>query len=779
MSEQSAGQNAKPLVALLQGRPLPRRKALLYGAEIARELERQHQQGSTYGPLRSEDIVVGIENSQVRFEPRSEFERRQRSNINDFGIVLFEMATGRPLSKEEAVHLEPSRAVQEVRGELGTFIQDCLTSPPDESRNFGEVATTLEDMLHTRKRFLSGTIAIVVTLALLASSALVVRHEVAFKFKDVILSDRTEPLPSPSPGPPPSAQRLEQLFSAAWLTDFGSSPESVDLSEKAAPFLRVGNDYFLKFALRDHPFPRPSGVEGPANTERISNTPPEALKTGVELEVEYFSFDLNPSQSSTRIRVPPPGESSVVAFRVVPVSIAHEGIRILLRLRFKDLPFHESTLKPVVFGRGETPLEAVRPAVSLAENSTDTDTAKNYPDPQPGDVVITITPVSNLDRSRFGIKIRWEGHRVVNGSVGLKGTELNDKMKSVRKALESINTDFVFKDELNDEDIKAEGIRNQLLLRLAGIGHALYEDLFTDVKVRQILSDIKAYSQSHMPLRVRIEHAADTEDADHPIRMLLPFGLLYDDSDFDPDEPAKSKVSASNFWDYRYLIEFVEDSMLWKKKELCQDGVVRIAAAMDVGTANRATSKDWKSQVDEQKAFLNSPRSNFQVDWVPDEDSFRDLFRKQTGYEHDIIYYYGHSINGSEPSFNLTSGNTLDLAQLKRDIAKNAVGLRTNPLVILNSCRGVAFDGDNYNSFLDVMANAHAAAFIGTEASIGIPFGARIGERLLDRFGSKGSGMTIVRVLWQLKREALDRRSGNPLVLLYSLFGDPLVRVCQ
>jgi len=795
------------LEAILGRGRLPRRKALSFAVQIARHLESARQAGRSF-ILHPEGVYIEDDKVLVT-KSRVPDDRYWVRAIVMFGRILYAMLTGDQPSDARYDQWQPD--ARAVPGQLGAIILDCLNYsqtqpggygfPESHLRDFGDVAPALE-ALQDRQTLTArlGDIALALENALRTQGVFDYALEVAFiaavlTFGAAIsfnffptAGTLWSPSPSPGPtGPPPRfpvptgprrTSTLERLFSAAWLTDSNASPGDVDISDKASPYLRVGEPYLLKFALRDSAFPRPPGVETPSSSEQIVRAPSQALRPGVELDADYFSADLEPPRAAVKIRVPASGEPSVVAFPVTPAAVAREGIQIFLRLQLKDLPFYQTTLRPAVFGRDEIPPETPKRVWSSGESDVDADTANSYQPRQAGEVEILLTPVDHLDRAQYGIQITWEGHAWVDGRLGLKGTELKDKMKIVREDLEAIGANAVFKKELDDEDIGNAGIRKALLLKLAAIGHRLYSDLFTDAKIRKILLDIKEYSKTHQPLRVDIRHATDINDPDRPARVILPFGLLYDDPDFDPEDAEKNTVDISNFWDYRYLVAFTEREMMWHKRVLCPGGIVRLAAALDVGTANVSTGKGWKAQVDEQVQFLKLLQKRFQTDWIPDEESFRNLFSRQAA-DHDIIYYYGHTNNGSRPSFNLTSGAPLGLDALKQHISSNRLTtLKEYPLIILNSCKGAAFDGDNYNSFLDLMASVQAGAFIGTEASIGIPFGARIGQRLLDGFGSKATDKTIVQVMWELKRAALDRSTGNPLILLYSLYGDPFLRTC-
>lgn len=590
----------------------------------------------------------------------------------------------------------------------------------------------------------------------------------------------------------PEAEPIDKLFFASWFTQINAESTSNDFLSSAEPVLRKGVPYLLKFALQDKQF-----NQTPDNTDltegAIPLPPSEALKPGTELEVTYFSQQLEPQTGTVRITSPGRGETRVSSFQVVPIISDLKGITVWLQVRLKDLPFYNVPLRPVVIPQDRAPEQT--PTIPQGSIPSRTDerpinmrSVSNYDPLKVDDIAISISPPANNDSARYGIRINWIGHWSVPAKGNLKATpvRLKNLLQEIRETLNEDLKDSVFHqdgEELDGPKV-AHWARKRLLWRFAKLGHRLYDELFDDPELRAKLEEIKLFAMDHpqKTLRAQIENVVDPSNVKFPNRLLLPIGLLYDDPNFSEDDENIDSVDVKNFWDYRYQIEFMESGAVYGKPELCEAGYVRLAAVMDIGRpGDRQTAEEWRPEVEAQAQALEElkRKGKAQINWVPDENTFLDVFRGKSSFPLDIIYYYGHTSNALKPIFDLT-GQTLDLEQIRAASKKNSSGfLKDHPAVFLNSCRGAAFIGENHNTFLDLMNNLGASVFVGTEASIRIPYAAMIGQQFFREIVDNQSGEPLVHVLWKMKHETLSAEDGNPLIMLYSVYGNPYVRTCS
>jgi len=146
--------------------------------------------------------------------------------------------------------------------------------------------------------------------------------------------------------------------------------------------------------------------------------------------------------------------------------------------------------------------------------------------------------------------------------------------------------------------------------------------------------------------------------------------------------------------------------------------------------------------------------------------------------EYDLIYYYGHTDNGDDPTWDLTmTRQELHLDAVLDEWSKKPAGhLVDHPVVILNSCRNLAFSGLTYHSFADFFAARGVSAVLGTESSVNPEFASQVGLRLLRELSPRKTRKSLGRILLELKREAL--KNGNPMILLYSLVGNSRIETC-
>jgi hypothetical protein len=264
-------------------------------------------------------------------------------------------------------------------------------------------------------------------------------------------------------------------------------------------------------------------------------------------------------------------------------------------------------------------------------------------------------------------------------------------------------------------------------------------------------------------------------DPGRPVRLLVPFGLLYDSPGFSLDENTSAPVDPKGFWGTRYLIEYEVDGMMASTGSLCRTGGIRLAAALDrTCTGEGEWCKLIRGQVDELSQIYKQP------EWVENEEALSKVLKGDGEGEHDLLYYYGHTLGGARPSFKFqnTQGGGLELERFE-DQLKDDTFLRGNPVVFLNSCSGAAFPGESYDTFVDLMARLQASAFIGTETSVRPVYASQVGKHLLRELASRSEPDSLGKVFWQIRRDTLESDTGNPMILIYTLLGDSLVKVCS
>jgi len=579
-----------------------------------------------------------------------------------------------------------------------------------------------------------------------------------------------------------SSGPIEKLFTASWFTNEKALPIANDLATGTEDFLHIGTRYFLKIGLQDTPF-EPAA---PGTISESISAKSQPFIPGSEMEVTYFSKSLAPQQATLRIQTPEQGKTSIVAFPVTASSADPRGVRVWVEIRLKGLAIYNGELNVGVVPETGAVASDHEPGDKngishLTGTSTMNEKAvREYEELKTFDVEILVTPQPNAP---FDITIDWKGKTRITKPSGLNPISLTELLTGVRSNLKA-KLDLLSgkKEGSKEREIDALKLdpqfRQQLIYQLAKLGHRLYDSLFDDPELRQLLDEIKTFARDHRERVLRIQ-IRNVIREDYLSRLLLPLGLLYDDPDFSENSLLED-AKAENFWDSRYQIEFNETLSPYKKKTLCDGGPIRVAAVMDTGvtTEGGSPADEWRQEVREQQNYLKTLHDSgrIRLNFARNEDEFLNIFRGDPSPV-DIIYYYGHTDTSPPPSFSLTNSER-NTGQI-RDAAKGRGRLKDYPFVFLNSCKGVAFSGDSKDTFLNVMNSLGASGFIGTEASVRIPYAAAIGQAFFKKLMSYKTSVPIVQVLREMKHEALSSRDGNPLIMIYSIYGDPSLRTCS
>jgi hypothetical protein len=334
---------------------------------------------------------------------------------------------------------------------------------------------------------------------------------------------------------------------------------------------------------------------------------------------------MNPRRGVVEIKAPASGETIVASFPVEPNSKDAKGATVWLSLRVKGqlLPFHEEVLYPVIYDQEQVMTSSFKKVsftgpqnISLADDRAtaseqgtmayvsggyDVSAFRMDNSEPPADVLIMITPASKDDRMYYGISIESPktNIRFDEGLTNLRAKQLNQMLteeNGIRKQMESIFMlpDFQSQGEdgtkrnLLDKETLTPAARRIALRKLAEIGYRLYSGLFgKQNKLEPILKEIKEYSLTHRPLRISIRQGASTDKDSNYLR--LPFGLLYDDPNFQPDETGEP-ADVTHFWDYRYVVESVLRIRNGFKPTLCSGGSTSIGAVMALETPDAFSS---------------------------------------------------------------------------------------------------------------------------------------------------------------------------------------------
>ena len=578
----------------------------------------------------------------------------------------------------------------------------------------------------------------------------------------------------------------ETLFSASWFTDAQASKTASDL-DQAQVDLQAGTRYLLKVAVQDTPFAQV--VQGIITGQ--TKALPSQLIPGTEMELLYYSVGLEPREGSVRFELPQKGETKIAAFPVSTTTSNIKGLPVHIEIRLKGLIIYTGTMVIKVVPQIEG-VVAERPPASkgagvplIARSNLNEMAVKNYKDLGTNDVEITITQHGT---GPFYLTLHWKGGERITKASGLTPGGLNQLMEGVRSDLKAMIDDLgdIPTDDSKGLELDAlvmnPNIRQQIIFRLAKVGHRLHRNLFKDPEHRAILKQVKAHAQANPEAVLRVQ-VVNRHVGEQSIRMLLPFGLLYDDPNFSENSDDVYEAKVENFWDSRYQIEFDETAHPYKKWTLCENERIEVAAVMDTGgpPPGSSTAKDWRKEIEEQKKFLEglAEKKRISVKFIKDENEFLKIFKGDPS-PLDLIYYYGHTSTGSKPSFRITN-DSRTISQVRdaaMDQDQRLRQLKKFPFVFLNSCKGVAFSGEAQDTFLNLMNDVGASGFIGTETVVRIPYAARIGQEFFKKIVSYQTSVPLVQVMREMKHEALSSKDGNPLIMLYSYYGAPSLHTC-
>jgi UDP-2,3-diacylglucosamine pyrophosphatase LpxH len=314
-------------------------------------------------------------------------------------------------------------------------------------------------------------------------------------------------------------------------------------------------------------------------------------------------------------------------------------------------------------------------------------------------------------------------------------------------------------------------VRREALDKLARIGNSFFGRLFQDENLKKKWNKLRVESleraRSGKPLSISIQHVSRV----YP-RLLLPFNLLYDGD-------LKNGVDPTNFWGYRFDVEFGVPAMLNQESELRLSTPIGVGIPSEEETVGptqleyepQDPNQMWRLAIHRQRAFFNGLKPSVEVETFDDIEKFRDAFLSKEG-KYPVLYLYGHSDGKSVSLDDSPTAKVLDIYDF--NIAKNTIHtLSGHPLVIFNTCKGTAFESDSVNTFLNSLTDLGARGFLGTETYVGIAYAAEFAQGLLREFLK--SRRPIGEVLFQLRRQTLEDPGGNPFVLLYTYYGNHYV----
>lgn len=584
--------------------------------------------------------------------------------------------------------------------------------------------------------------------------------------------------------PPPDtnvdSSEPEQLHSAAWVSGDVETGTAVDI-DQLQTCLSTERPYLLKLALQDSPFALGNG-EGTATGEL------SPIKPGTPLGITYLSDQLEPSFGSQILEAPARNETGLVSFPVRAAAGSRKrDIRVSLLISAGGVTFGRTALD--LEQAPEDGVCAVFPGVETVQEDTHQiapEAMANYLEAaaQESWISLIINPQGAIDPFRMVVNSVAPLRLNTSGDLQVTPSSLGGAMSGLREKLDDIRAGYGAR---LDAEVVDPGVREDLLRELAEEGHRLYNKLFPRQSgLRATLDRIRDYSFQHdAPLRIRIIHIGGRGDPKQPVRLLVPFGLLYDAPGFSLDQSRSAPVDPKGFWGARYLIEYEVEGMTARTGGRCGPDGIRLVAALDRKcTGNDAWCTLIRGQVDELQQLYREPQ------WVDDADSLWKVLNGDGDGEHDLLYYYGHTIGGPRPAlkFRETQAGGFELGRFE-DQSREGNFLRGNPVVFLNSCSSVnpkenrpgeSHAEESYDTFLDMMARLQASAFIGTETAVRPAYASKVGRHLLRELAaSRPQPASLGRVFWKIQRDTLESDTGNPMILIYSLLGDSLVRVCS
>lgn len=567
------------------------------------------------------------------------------------------------------------------------------------------------------------------------------------------------------------------LHSYVWLSR-SQDEASLDLSQ-AETCLERAESYQLKLAFHRGAIAdwRPSAL---ASFHETGQERP----TDSGLEVSYYSADLIPSSGNLSLRLPRSGATQLLSFDVLPASPSRDTALISYRIAVDSTPLETGDLELPIVQRGSPcPLEMdVRRTKSERKITTkQRSVAELCNEARRNERIlrILITPPADPYQG-FPIRVTWK--YPVDG-VTSSAIDLQTTLKSIGNAVDKLyygdGGDPRGELKATDGLTIGEGERQTILEQLAEHGFDLYNKLFPldknpdEENPRDVLDELRQQPADEAPTLVEIDYAPAARTSG---RLVIPFGLIFDDSEFFRNRQEHESVPITGFWDYRYRVDQTYRNMVCRRASLCSNQPSEVAAALD---EDGLSSTPWDDQVRRQKDLLEKilPRK---PRILKNEVQWRDVLRgkvSETGHPFDFLYFYGHTHN--DFGFDLTDSSLTPLALRNDRSASPSAKPKGYPVVFVNSCgSAVATTFGDSQTLVEEMAERNVTAYIGTTATVLPNFASDLAMQFFCCMQSRSEPTPLGTVLWRVKRSVLEREDGNPLVMLYQMLGNSDVMTC-
>lgn len=333
--------------------------------------------------------------------------------------------------------------------------------------------------------------------------------------------------------------------------------------------------------------------------------------------------------------------------------------------------------------------------------------------------------------------------------------------------------------------------RQQILEALRQQGSRLYTRLFLrgDRRLRAVMLAIDDFApQPPRPLRVKLRAT----------NVYAPWQLLYG--------AAAGAADADEFWGFKYELGTLQ------KVDAAQ---APIRTYLPAPRAEDVLVGLWRGadEVAERGRLLREHlqgRMSTEIATVESRDAFLAALSDRAE-NLKLVLFYGHGSSGTviatptagtlESATAPAAGPTVDVdwtgerfmfspddqlvprhvddlipADVLAD-ERNPVFLKSQPVVILDACetgtRGI--EAMNNNGFIGALTRAGAGAVVVTEAPVWQNFAFHFGRDLLDRMLDDEP---MQRALYDVRRRHLEAWN-NPLGLVYSLYGNPALRISR
>lgn len=473
-------------------------------------------------------------------------------------------------------------------------------------------------------------------------------------------------------------------------------------------------------------------------------------ESSVTLTVQLSSSDFAIHTEPQKLIVPRQGRSKNKArFDIEP---QHDGEGVISAVFLKDGNFIQLLTLKIHVGsshRIETesmsrPLESAFDVQPRDLSLVITHTGLNFKLILAGCVCAEATlPLTLAEIDQMAKRVRAVFSRLVNSEVGTKGVRVYQSRLDIPEAVNRV-----------------------ALKQLAETGYLLFQQIFfgdaADAQTRLVGERLIALSESQ---RLKIQVVSQ--------QFLLPWGLLYLASEFDPDS-----VQPERFLGFKHVIEHIP---LQPSMQVV-DSIIKSQPNLTVSlNVNREIEKEsGQPLIQEQVNYWNDVAVQHAAKVVV-RDS-REAIEKSLADPNNadqLLYFYCHAVSksldeggGPDDSRLEFPGSSLTLKDLKlRAPARKP--FVSAPLVFINACESAELSPLFYGGFVPYFMSKGARGVIGTECEIPALFARHWAERFFDQFLT---GKTLAEVMLDLRREFLFKHN-NVLGLLYAVYCDGDTRI--